>query len=128
MHYILRPIYGVFLVGQKILNCSVFARFSTCNVHNSFDESILKVLVCPVSRKPLRWATEQGEHYIYIVRLVQTFFFNSRVESWKSINVYDVLIFLLGMTKTKVNWFVMKVELLIPLLKEYLILYHRMQG
>lgn len=54
-------LYMFFLVGQKILNCSVFARFSTCNVHNSFDESILKVLVCPVSRKPLRWATEQGE-------------------------------------------------------------------
>nr|XP_022342009.1 protein preY, mitochondrial-like isoform X2 [Crassostrea virginica] len=47
--------------GQKILNCSVFARFSTCNIHNSFDESILKVLVCPVSRKPLRYDKDKSE-------------------------------------------------------------------
>ncbi|XP_048756576.1 UPF0434 protein Mmar10_2939-like [Ostrea edulis] len=48
---------GKFLFTQPTLQ-----RFSTSGrVANSFDESILKILVCPVSRKPLRYDREKNE-------------------------------------------------------------------
>ncbi|XP_061197836.1 UPF0434 protein Mmar10_2939-like [Saccostrea echinata] len=57
-----RQLLSFIAKGRSILNHSTLQRFSTsCSVTNSFDESILKILVCPVSRKPLRYDKEKNE-------------------------------------------------------------------
>lgn len=47
--------------GRNLINFQN-ARFSTSLFYNTpFDETILEVLVCPVSKKPLRYDKEKNE-------------------------------------------------------------------
>lgn len=47
--------------GRNLINFPS-ARFSTSLFYNTpFDETILEVLVCPVSKKPLRYDKEKNE-------------------------------------------------------------------
>lgn len=47
--------------GRNLINFPT-ARFSTSPFYNTpFDETILEVLVCPVSKKPLRYDKEKNE-------------------------------------------------------------------
>lgn len=58
---IFRELSTVLRQGKRFVNNPV-ARFSTSFFHNTqFDETILEVLVCPVSRKPLRYDKEKNE-------------------------------------------------------------------
>ncbi|XP_062594533.1 protein preY, mitochondrial-like [Saccostrea cucullata] len=59
---IFRQLFSFIGKGRRVLNTSTLQRFSTsCSVANSFDENILKILVCPLSKKPLRYDKEKNE-------------------------------------------------------------------